>query len=272
MQRIYLCFPMGKTLAFTCSYDDGKVMDHRLVELMNRYGIKGTFHLNSAFFQETQGHRYPYIKEKDVARLYKGHEIACHTCHHITMTRTNSVLNIEEVLQNRKDLETICQKPVTGFSYPNGCYDDEVISTLKSCGIRYARTTKSTMSFDLPTDFMRWHPTCHHREDIFALKDRFLSVHYGERLQVFYLWGHSYEFERDDHWERIEQFFQQMQGHPQVWYATNHEIEAYMDAGKRLIYFADQSSVYNPSGMDVWIQVDDRCLKIKANEQLKLKE
>ena len=40
-KRIYTCFPEGKTLAFTCSYDDGKIMDHRFVEILNRYGIKG---------------------------------------------------------------------------------------------------------------------------------------------------------------------------------------------------------------------------------------
>ena len=32
-KRIYTCFPEGKTLAFTCSYDDGKIMDHRFVEI-----------------------------------------------------------------------------------------------------------------------------------------------------------------------------------------------------------------------------------------------
>ena len=41
-------YPGGKPGALTLSYDDGREYDRRLVEIMNRYGLKGTFHLNSA--------------------------------------------------------------------------------------------------------------------------------------------------------------------------------------------------------------------------------
>lgn len=37
----------GKMKAITFSYDDGVTQDRRLVELFNRYGVKGTFNLNS---------------------------------------------------------------------------------------------------------------------------------------------------------------------------------------------------------------------------------
>ena len=32
---------------FLLSFDDGTVYDHRFVNLLNQYGIKGTFNLNS---------------------------------------------------------------------------------------------------------------------------------------------------------------------------------------------------------------------------------
>ena len=41
-------FPEGRKRALTMSYDDGADSDERLVEIFNRYGIKGTFHLNSS--------------------------------------------------------------------------------------------------------------------------------------------------------------------------------------------------------------------------------
>ena len=44
---IYPTFPDGKRKAFTVSYDDGWPQDRRLIGLMNKYGIKGTFNLNS---------------------------------------------------------------------------------------------------------------------------------------------------------------------------------------------------------------------------------
>lgn len=40
-------YPDGKKKALTFSYDDGQIHDRRLVEILNRYGMKGTFHLNS---------------------------------------------------------------------------------------------------------------------------------------------------------------------------------------------------------------------------------
>lgn len=266
MSRIYTCFPNGRTLAFTCSYDDGKVMDRRLVELMNQYGIKSTFHLNSGYFDQSVGHRYAYISSKEVKELYEGHEVACHGHTHMTMTRSNSIQNIEELLMNRRELEALCSTLVTGFSYPNGCYNDEVIQQLKACGIQYARTTKNTGSFALPDDFMKWNPTAHHNENIEALLEKFLSIHYGERLNVFYLWGHSYEFERDHSWDRIAAFFKQISGHSDVWYVTNGELYQYMDAVNRLVYFSDQSGVFNPSSLDVFISIDKKIVKVRGGK------
>ena len=41
--KVYTCFPGGKAKALTMSYDDGKLEDIRLLEILNKYVIKGTF-------------------------------------------------------------------------------------------------------------------------------------------------------------------------------------------------------------------------------------
>ena len=46
-KTIYTCFPQGKHKVLTMSYDDGKIFDRKLIEIFNKYGIKGTFHLNT---------------------------------------------------------------------------------------------------------------------------------------------------------------------------------------------------------------------------------
>ena len=48
--RIGMLFPEGKIRAVTLSYDDGFTFDRQLVDLLNRYGLKGTFNLNSGLF------------------------------------------------------------------------------------------------------------------------------------------------------------------------------------------------------------------------------
>ena len=40
---MYLRFKDGKDKALTLSYDDGPVFDKQLIEIMDKYGLKGTF-------------------------------------------------------------------------------------------------------------------------------------------------------------------------------------------------------------------------------------
>lgn len=46
LRRDIPLFPQGKKKALTLSYDDGVTQDERLIGLMQRYGIKGTFNIN----------------------------------------------------------------------------------------------------------------------------------------------------------------------------------------------------------------------------------
>lgn len=71
---IYTCFPGGRHKALTMSYDDGREEDRRLVDIMNKSGIRGTFNLNSGL--PAGDGRIPL---SEAASLYAGHEIACHT-------------------------------------------------------------------------------------------------------------------------------------------------------------------------------------------------
>jgi len=238
------------------SYDDGKIMDRRLVSIFNQYGLKGTFHLNSELFGAAEGHTYPYISREEVKKLYAGHEISCHTCTHATLTRTPAVLALEEVTKNRRELEALSGYPVIGMSYPNGCYDENVKQLLKQTGIVYSRTTKETGAFDLPDDFLEWHPTCHHNHRLLELAERFVNRNSDQRLCLLYVWGHSYEFERDQNWDLMERFGELVGNRDEIWYAANAEIYEYMHAAKRLVFFADGRHVYNPSAVPVWIQAD----------------
>ena len=78
------CWKDGKRRALTMSYDDGVFQDRRLVEIFNKYGIKGTFHLNSANMQG--GGDGIFVSPDEVATLYAGHEVAVHTLTHPNLT------------------------------------------------------------------------------------------------------------------------------------------------------------------------------------------
>ena len=159
-------------------------------------------------------------------------------------------------------------RPVRGLAYPCGRYDDESIALLKALGIVYARTVVNTGSFNIPEDFMKWHPTTHHNGNLEEFGSRLLNESYG--MNLLYVWGHSYEFNDRQNWDHIEAFCKKMQGIESVWYATNIEIYDYVQACKRLIFGIDGTVVENPSAIPVWIRSNQEVVEIPAGAVVQL--
>ena len=163
IKKIYACFPGGKHKVLTMSYDDGKHEDRRLVALFNQYGIKGTFNVNSGL--EGDSVRIPQAEYRE---LYKGHEVACHTVSHPTIGRCPLELVAQEVIEDRKKLESIMGYPVRGLAYPNGSESPEIRAMLPALGIRYGRVVGNTDGFAMPEDFLQWKATCHHNHNLLS--------------------------------------------------------------------------------------------------------
>lgn len=253
MNTVYTCFPGGKYKCLTMSYDDGQIHDRRLVEIFNRYGIRGTFHLNSgrALTDENR------IRPEEFPTLYRGHEVSCHTLTHPTIARCPIPSVLTQVMEDRIALERVMGYPVRGLSYPNGSYSKEICDMLQYTGVRYARMVGNSDGFDMPEDFMRWKATCHHSHRLMELGREFLAREKPQYQYLMYVWGHSFEFAREDNWQLIEDFCSMMGGREDIWYATNIEIVDYMDVFHRLQFAADNSFVYNPSAANAWIRVND---------------
>ncbi len=254
--KSYICYPQGKAKALTMSYDDGQQFDRRLVDLFNKYGIKGTFNLNSVMMHPGMDDRR--IDSDEVASLYMGHEVATHTSHHPTLERCPLVQVANEILEDRVELESLVGYPVRGHAYPNGSYTQEIKDLFHQLGIAYGRVVPSSYSFEIPTDPMEWYPTCHHADPrLMELAQTFAEDKKKQYMRLMYVWGHSYEFDRDDNWHIIEEFCEYISGRTDIWYATNIEIIDYISAARQLIYFADSSKVYNPTATTVWLEVND---------------
>jgi len=259
-------FKDGKKSILTMSYDDGLISDKRLVQIFDQYGIKGTFHLNSGHFGE--GKR---IHQDEVSEVYKNHEISCHTVSHFHLEKSPNVTVVQEVIRDRENLEELCGYPVRGMSYPFGTYNDSTLNAFEQCGIVYSRTTASTNNFQLPNNFLTWHPTCHHNKCLELAKEKYIkNLNYIWRIPLFYVWGHSYEFDNDNNWELIEEFCKLMSGRDEIWYATNIEIYDYIMAQRNLQISANNKIVYNPSVMTVWFSYKGETVEIKGGETLHL--
>ncbi len=262
MKQLHMRFPQGRTKALTLSYDDGCMEDQRLAAIFARHGLKCTFNLNSGLFSPP-GTVYTATQRltlEDAKNLYADplFEVACHGLDHPHLEQMPAAISYGQILYDRMALEQHFGCRITGMAYPYGTYNDEVVRLCRSAGIRYARTVHPTHRFDLPADWMTLHPTCHHADPALPeLTERFLSTQYTASPQMFYVWGHSFEFGREDNWPLIEGFTERVAGREDIWYATNSEIESYCRDFGRLEFAADGSFVRNPNARTVWFACHD---------------
>lgn len=282
MQSIFMRYPSGKAKAVTFSYDDGVPQDKTLAAIFDKYGLKGTFNFNG------EGFRSSFSKEEvEEYFLSKGHEIAIHGEFHRTTGYLRPIEGIKEVLNCRAELEKKCGRIIRGMAYPNsgicrfgGLIDyNGVKNYLSELDIAYSRTLGGdNNAFELPNDFHAWMPTAHHdNPKIMEYIDEFLAIDTSNAAycstrypRLLYIWGHSYEFERNNNWEHIEKICEKLSKNDEIWYATNIEICDYCEAYKSLIYSTDNKIIYNPTATDVWIDVDGAIYEIKSGETVNI--
>ena len=84
--------------------------------------------------------------------------------------------------------------------------------------------------------------------------------------KVFFLWGHSYEFNDNDNWNVIEEFAEAIGNRDDIWYATNIEICRYVKAFYALQFSANGEKVYNPTATDVYLNYFKEDILVKAGE------
>lgn len=277
----YLRFPNGLSKALTLSYDDAVIQDVRLIDIMKQNGLKGTFNINSAQYI-TKDFVYPAdtkwgqrMTEEEATALYgqDGIEPALHAHTHADLALLPTAQAAYEVIKNREAMEAQFGRIVRGMAYPFGTFCEETANVLRTCGVAYCRTVHSTETFQIPTDWLHLNPTCHHANPrLNELTEKFIQKKHAakEKPYLFYLWGHAFEFERDQNWNIIEDFAKKTGNRDDIWYATNIEIYEYVESYRNLIFSLDQRHVQNPSAYDVWFTYGENLYCVKAGETVSL--
>lgn len=219
----------GKKKAVTLSYDDGITQDIRLIEMLDRYGLRATFNLNPGRQRETDtfiksGIIVRHLNLRDLPQIYANHEVAGHTCSHAHLELLEEDAIRREIAQCRDELQQLFGRKVVGMAYPYGTYNDLVVRVEQEEGVRYARTGIQTEGFEISSDLLRLQTTCRHANPkLFDLARQFVESE-PETPQLFYLWGHSYEFDESDNWELMEKFCQIISGREDIFYGTNAQV------------------------------------------------
>ena len=276
--RIEMLFPEGKSKALILSFDDGTSADRKLVKLMNEYGLKGTFHLNSNKL-DTKG----YLTKNEIKTLFTGHEVSVHSANHPGLTNLPKLDIVYEVVEDRKELERLTGKTVRGMAYPFGSYDDKVVEAITGLGIEYARTVGDSYNFSIPKDFLRWDPSIHQFGKAYFKADdsendkKELAGFYklvadfmkAETLSLLDVWGHSWENDgAGNRWTEMENFFKIVSKQTNIHYTTQIDLVDYINAYHNLKFSVDKKIISNLSSIDIYIKLDNKNYKIPAGSEI----
>ena len=195
---------------FLISFDDGTVWDRRFVELLNKYGMKATFNLNSGLedFVWHYEDRFPVRRQilADTVALYRGHEVASHSLHHHWLNTLTPPQLAWEVGEDCAALKKLFHLEEIGFGVPFTACGEREIRIIRKF-LRYIRLSEFSDSFAPPED--PYHTPIHalyNQPDIRQRIARFAESTLP--LSLFVMAGHSYELEVLDHWGYMEELLQ----------------------------------------------------------------
>ena len=286
MRYCFLRYPGGKAKAVTLSYDDGVRFDVPLARMIEKYGIKCTFNLNTGYMTEDRKNTKLMPEEVKAELLDHGHEIAVHGKFHKAPGLCRATSIAADVLDCRRELEQMFGMIIRGMAYPDSGITNfqagedyaKVKEILQDLGIVYSRTLSGdNNSFKLPADWHAWMPTCHHQNpNVLTWAEEFaqldVEMKYGASRwpRLFYLWGHSYEFNNNNNWDHLEAICKILGNREDIWYATNMEIYDYVTAYQQLVFSADDTLVYNPTLLKIWFNADGKQYAVEPGQTVRI--
>jgi len=227
------------SVTITTSWDDGHILDRRVADVLERYGLTGTFYIARDFLDER-------MSETQLHELAQRHEIGAHTLTHPILTEIPLAQAQAEITGSKAWLEDVTGQAVTAFCYPRGAHNPTLQGIVRDAGFTMARTVEK-FSFDsgdnpyvLPTTLQIYpyplRPLPHlsrlrgwrtrlnpfievwSRRHVIKLKPlsllnwvslaKSLLHEAAQQGAIWHLWGHSWEIERYDLWHELEQICQ----------------------------------------------------------------
>ena len=225
----------------TLSFDDGITQDLRIIEILKKYGFYGaTFNINTGLY----GANWTWVadatncpglshlrftEEELMTGIYDGFEVAVHTLNHPSLKTYDEqpAAMRKEINKDASNITKITGVKPVGMAWPGGDteYTDKSIELIMDMEtVFYARGTTRTGNYKLPTEFMKWMPTCSLSDsDAISLTRKFLNAECTEDM-LLYVWCHGYEFDVYNSWDKLEQFVKMVSEAEDVVILTNAEF------------------------------------------------
>lgn len=229
---------MRKTKIITTSWDDGCKEDLKLSKLLCKYGLKGTFYISPFMCARKKN-----LTNDEIKKLDELHEVGAHTLSHIDLTSVSLNEAKKEIEGSKVYLEQLLKHSVDMFCYPWGHYNEKIKIFIRSIGFLGARTIDEG-SVNFPSDHFEWRTSVYASNSspsitlrtwlklkmpiVFLLdwevRAKLIFDYFLKRGEIYHLWGHSWEIEKRNYWDKIENVFAYISRRNDVQYETNGEI------------------------------------------------
>jgi len=211
----------------TTSWDDGHPLDLRVADLLDKYGLAGTFYVPRTAERNV-------MTASQVRHISRKFEIGAHTLDHKYLDRIPLEDAKEQIIGSRLWIEDLTGLECRSFCFPGGKFRKSHLDLLAQAGFRSARTVellnvrgprRMTNLWLIPTT-VQVYPHLRFAyarnalkrmaiANLFEARTLLFSADWtaiaGELLRrvikmggIFHLWGHSWEIEQTRQWDRLE--------------------------------------------------------------------
>ena len=212
----------------TTSWDDGHPLDLRIADLLASYGLTGTFYVSRKA-------SWPIMTSPEIRGLSSKFEIGGHLIEHLSLDQLPDEQALEQLSGSRAWIEEVTGKPCRALCFPGGKYRHDQLGLVQKAGYLAARTTellstafpRQLNGLALLSTTVQAYPHSRLTYAKNALKRRLLvnlfrtrALFYGHDWLalarnlldrtlrhggVFHLWGHSWEIEQEQQWDRLKE-------------------------------------------------------------------
>jgi len=223
----------------TTSWDDGQLLDLKLSSLLLKYGLKGTFFMPRVW----DNHK---VDPDLVHGLSENFEIGAHSLSHSNLTSLPLKDAANEIQGSKEWLEELLHHEIEMFSYPIGKYNNDILKLVKMAGFKGARSLDFQIALSTDPFHLGVGPQASNGSPIIRLKGalksnfsikglsnwsvnaKFLFDHILQKGGIWHLWGHSWEIEKNNDWQKLEDVLSYVSNRPGVAYLENREVRKIM--------------------------------------------
>lgn len=177
------------------SIDDGCASDMRVADLASKYEIETIFYWPVEWHSLAYSKGYEPLNYGDAYEISKNFEIGSHTITHRHLTDLPLEDATYEIVASKTMLQQLFNKKVTKFCPPRG-YTNEILTGITNDFYESQRLTKGA-------GLVHIHPNS-------GANDNRPWREYADTHVVRELWAHSWELDKYDLWDELEEFLSEV--------------------------------------------------------------